>query len=157
LEVPMSKVTPPNAAILERETVNLNDVVPELPSAEVTLPMLRIGSGLHRLIGVAEVLGTGGPTAKSVMLVSVSVQPAFARTSAVVLSVIPAAAVPSKQLALVLKPTKSTMVEPGDGQAVLSAVVRFTRAIFPPLTEILVDDPTTSGVGRAGAPRTSPA
>jgi hypothetical protein len=157
LAVAISNVAPPNAATFDSETVNVNDVVPELPSVEVTLPMLRIGSGLHKLRAVAEFLGTGGPTAKSALFVSVSVQPATARLSAVVLSVIPAAAVPSKQLAVVLKPTKSTMVEPGDGQAVLRAVATFRRAIFPPFTEILVGDPTTSGVGRAGAPRTSPA
>jgi hypothetical protein len=71
----MEKVTPPNAAGVERETVNENDVVPESPSFCVTLAMERTGSGAHRWIAVAEFRAVGVPTKKSDKLLSVSAQP----------------------------------------------------------------------------------
>jgi hypothetical protein len=153
----MSKVTPPNAAGVESETVNTYDDVPEFPSVCVTFPIDTTGKGLHNRMAVAELRGAGATTVKSALLTSVSVQPEPALTSAVVFSVIPAAAIPSKQLAAP-KPTKSTMLDPGDGQAVVKRVALLTRAIFPAITEMFDGEPTTSGVGSAAAvPGVSPA
>jgi hypothetical protein len=99
-DVAMSKVTPPNAAGEDSETVNAYDVVPEFPSICETLATERIGRGLHNLIGVAELRGLGAAIAKSALLTSVSEQPSPVRMSAVVFNVIPFATVPSKQLAV---------------------------------------------------------
>ena len=53
---------------------------------------------LQGLIGLALFRGVGAPIAKSVLLLSVSTQPAAARMAAVVLDRLPVGPAPSKQL-----------------------------------------------------------
>src|SRR5437867_4367457 len=84
------------------------------------------------VIGPAEELlrGFTVPAVKSELLLSVSVQPLFARRSDVVALGAGVGPPPSKQLAVLPNPTKSTMVAPV-GQAPMSAVVLLTSATFP--------------------------
>ena len=86
---------------------------------------------------------------KSLALLLVSVQPLSARSTAVLLDGAGVGLPPSLQLAVVPKPTKSTMAALGSGQAPVSAVVVFTRATLPAVALKAVV-PVASGVGRAG-------
>ena len=88
--VAMSNVTPPASAGAERLTVNVNDVVPELPSFSDT-------SSIERLGTATEFRGFGAPAVKSLPLLSVSVAPLPARRSDVEALIVGAGATPSKQ------------------------------------------------------------
>src|SRR5215204_7700078 len=82
----MSKVTPP-FVVVESETVKVKVVVPALPSSCDTslTESVTLGVGtLHELSVVAVLRGLAAAAAKSVELLSVSVQPAAARMSALV-------------------------------------------------------------------------
>ena len=136
--------------------MKVNVVVPALPSFWVTLLTERLGQTL-----MVVALFRGGllvfevMVEKLLLLASVSVQPFCARTTESVLLGAGVAAVPSKQLAVVPKPTKSTMVAPV-GQAPVNAVVVFTRATLPaaPAMAML---PVAFGVGSAVASVFAPA
>ena len=73
----MSNVTPPGPAGNERDTVKLNDVVPALPSLALTSLTESAGVDVpvHGFSVVAVLRGVGSAAAKSVELLSVSVQP----------------------------------------------------------------------------------
>ena len=94
----MSKVTPPTGAGADRLTVKLAVTVPLLPSTTATLSIVRL-TPPHGLRPLAVLRGLGASTLKSVLLVSVSVQPFPLRRAAVVL-LSAAVAAPSKQLAV---------------------------------------------------------
>jgi hypothetical protein len=106
--------------------------------------------------GEAEFLGAATSTAKSLALLSVSVQPPAARTTALALLLDdgPVAPVPSEQMAYP-QPTKSTIVAEV-GHDPDSAVVAFTKATFPAAELMLTTVVETSAVGR-GEPTAPPA
>src|SRR5690349_12985168 len=97
----MSKVTPPGPAGADRLTVKVKLVVPAFPSFSETSLIVRLGSVLHGFRAVALLRGLGAAALKSDPLLSVSVQPFAARTSAVVVLGAGALAPPSLQLAVV--------------------------------------------------------
>jgi len=108
-------------------------------------------------VGVAQVfvaeevfLGVGDAAAKSVLLLSVSVQPPPARMSAVVVLGAGAFAPPSLQLAVEPYPTKST-IDALAGQAPDEAVVVLMSATFPAVALIAIV-PVASAVGRLFTP-----
>lgn len=108
-----------------------------------------IGALAQAFVGEALFRGFGVPALKSVALLSVSVHPFAARSTAVVLLGAGVEPVPSKQVVLP-KPTKSMMLAPV-GQAPLSAVVLLTSATLPAAALILIV-PVASGVGRFVVP-----
>ena len=93
-------------------------------------------------------LGLGSPAEKSDELLLLSVHPAFALITALVLEGAVVAPAPSKQFA-VPKPTKSTT--PIVGQLPLSAVLLFTSATLPVVADIAIE-PVASGAGSDGTP-----
>ncbi len=95
--------------------------------------------------------GVGIPETKSLELTSVSVQPPSARRSAVVLLGAGAGPAPSKQLAVLPKPTKSTTLAPKGQPDPLRGVVLLTKATSPAVAPIVIE-PVTSGVGNAVVP-----
>src|SRR5438105_13270417 len=95
--------------------------------------------------------GIGPIRLKSNELLSISVQPLFFLTAAVVLLSTFVGDV-SEQLAVVPYPTKSTIpFVPKSGQVPLKTVVLFTRATFP-CVDPTSTPPVTSGVGRLVVP-----
>ena len=85
--------------------------VVEIPQPSTTVPQFDPAGQVavpaqHRLFD--EFLGSGGPATKSVELLSVSVHPRPFRRTAVVLLGAGVGAVPSKQVAVAPKPTRST-------------------------------------------------
>lgn len=94
-------------------------------------------------------LGIGNPAAKSALLLSVSVQPLFARITALVLEGAAVGPPPSKQLAVPPKPTKSTI--PEEGQTPVSDVVVLTNATLPTVADMAMV-PVASGVGSGVVP-----
>src|SRR5262249_15957528 len=100
------------------------------------------------LSGAAVLRGLGVPVTKSVLLLSLSVQPAFVRIAAVLLLRLGVGPVPSKQLVPVPYPTISTTVGP-EGQFVplVIKVFTFSKATLP-ATEAIEIVPVTSGFGR---------
>src|SRR5690348_3157308 len=103
---------------------------------------------------VAAVLrGLGAPTAKSVLLLSVSVAPAALRKAAVVLESVAVGPVPSKQFVPVPYPARSTILAPV-GQVPERTVVLFTSATLPAPAAIAIPEPVpvASGVGRSVVP-----
>src|SRR4051794_2134027 len=139
----MSNMTPPAGAVAERLTVNVKVVVPALPSLWETSLTLRltVAGGVLR--------GFGAPAVKSRALLSVSVAPLPARRSALAFDGAGAAATPSKQLAVVPKPTKS--ITPVVGHEPLSAVVAETSATLPAVALIAIV-PVAFGVGSGVVP-----
>src|SRR5262245_8478503 len=95
----MSNVTPPAPAGLERLTLNVNVVVPALPSACETSLIERLGVVEHECRAVAVFRGATADAVKSAALLSVSVQPAPARKSEFVALIVGAGPVPSKKFA----------------------------------------------------------
>src|SRR2546422_6327478 len=76
--------------------------------------------------------GPGEPAKKSFALLFVSVQPLFFLITAVVLFKVGVGPLPSKQFAVLPKPTKSTTLESGSGQGPINgAVPGLVIAIFP--------------------------
>ena len=112
-------------------------------------PVVIVNTPTQGLTGLAVFRGLGVPATKSVELLSVSVQPKPARSTAVVLEGAGVGAV-SEQLAVVPKPTKSCTPAP-IGQAPVSAVVVFTSATLPAVALIAML-PVASGVGRFMVP-----
>jgi len=108
-----------------------------------------IGALAQAFVGEPLFRGFGVPVLKSVALLSVSVQPFAARSTAVVLLGAGVEPVPSKHVVLP-KPTKSMMLAPV-GQAPLSAVVPLTSATLPAVALILIV-PVAFGVGRFVVP-----
>src|SRR4051812_17622089 len=103
-----------------------------------------------QLIAGDELLrGLGAPVAKSLLLLSVSVQPLLIRRTAFVLLGAFVALAPSKQFALPY-PTKST-TGPPSGHEPESVVVLFTSAIFPAVALTAIA-PVASGAGRSAVP-----
>src|SRR3954454_21860325 len=98
----MSNVTPPAPAGLERLTVNEKVVVPELPSLCDTSLIERLAGAAHVFGGEARLRGLGTAAPKSAALLSVSVQPSFARKSDVVAPIVGAGPEPSKKFAPVV-------------------------------------------------------
>ena len=95
--------------------------------------------------------GVGEPTLKSVELLSVSVQPALALSTALVLLGAEVGADPSKQFAVVPNPTKSTTAAPNGHPPPVNAVVVLVNATFPAVALMLML-PMASGVGRFVVP-----
>jgi O-acetyl-ADP-ribose deacetylase (regulator of RNase III) len=104
----------------------------------------------HEMAGDALFRGFAAAALKSEVLLSVSVQPFAVRSTAFVLLGAGVGAEPSKQFAVLPKPTKS-MIETELGQAPLSAVVLFTNATLPAVAAMLML-PVASGVGRLVVP-----
>ena len=109
---------------------------PSIESATAIVQALRV---------VMVFRGAGGEVAKSAALLPDSEQPPDLRAMAVELLGAGAAAVPSKQLALLPYPTRSTTLVP-KGQTPDKGVVELTSATFPAVAarEIV---PTTSAAG----------
>lgn len=101
----------------------------------------------QEFIGEEELRGVGAPAAKSVELLSVSVQPFAARKIAFVLLGAGATTV-SKQFALLPYPTRSTTPV---GHCPLNAMELFTSATFPAVAFIAIV-PIASGVGKLIVP-----
>ncbi len=102
--------------------------------------------------GAAPLLrGLGAATLKSAPLSWVSMLPSPLRKAAVVLPGVPVGAVPSKQLAALPKPTKSTTLASASGHAPDSALVLRLSATLPAVPD-RVNVPTASGVGRSTVP-----
>src|SRR5437899_5282790 len=95
--------------------------------------------------------GKGAPVKKSAPLLSVSVQPSVPprRRTAVVLLGADAGPPPSKQLAALPKPTRSTAAPVG--QLPLSAVLFDTSATLPAVAAMAIV-PVASGTGSAAVP-----
>src|SRR6266852_603355 len=113
------------------ESVALAPALAAVPKVVETLPghVGVIGALAQALVGEALFRGFGVPALKSVALLSVSVRPFAARSTAVVLPGAGVEPVPSKHVVLP-KPTKSMIVAPV-GQAPLSAAVTLTSATLP--------------------------
>jgi hypothetical protein len=90
--------------------------------------------------------GAGADNVKSTELCAVSKHPLLARRIAMVLLGAGAAAVPSKQLAVLPYPTKSTMLE-STGQAPERASIDLTSATLPEVAARDIE-PLVSGPGR---------
>jgi len=133
-------------------TVTVRRVVPPGITVEGLLDPLPDGFvGVAQAFVAEEVfLGVGDAAAKSVLLLSVSVQPLPARMSAVVVLGAGAFAPPSLQFAVAPKPTKST-IDALAGQAPDKAVVVLMSATFPAVALIAIV-PVTSAVGRLFTP-----
>lgn len=99
----------------------------------------------HGFNGEAELRGKGAPVEKSALLLSVSVQPANARKSALVFDG-GAAGVVSLQLAVAPYPTKSTT--PVDGQDIVKRVALDIKTTFPEVPPMALV-PVISAVGKA--------
>src|SRR5712691_3133796 len=95
--------------------------------------------------------GKGAPVKKSAPLLSVSVQPPVPprRRTAVVLLGADAGPTPSKQLAVLPKPTRSTTAPVG--QLPLSAVLLATSATLPAVAAMAMV-PLASGTGSTAVP-----
>src|SRR5206468_3268026 len=91
--------------------------------------------------------GLGNPVAKSALLFWVSV-PTGKRCIEVVLDGAAAGPVPSKQVAAVPYPTRSSKPAP---QVPVNEMVEFTRAIVPDVADSKIV-PITSGAGRFAVP-----
>lgn len=91
--------------------------------------------------------GTGLPSVKSRLLLSVSIEPLPFRKSAVVLLGAGASPAPSLQSAVVPYPTKSTTLASNGQPLPLNAVVAFKSATFPAVALMLVVVLVQSGVG----------
>ena len=131
--------------------MNVNVVVPELPSASATSLIESVVEPPEHGASVEAVLrGFGVPDAKSAAFWSTSVQPLAALRTAAMLEGAGVGPVPSKQFAVVPKPTKST-IDPPVGQAPESAVVALRRATLPTVALIEIV-PVASGVGRFVVP-----
>jgi hypothetical protein len=100
-------------------------------------------------VAVAEFLGVGAPTVKSVLLELLSVHPPFILMAAVVFDKTATAAVPSKADP-VPYPTKSIYV-PAVKVVPTNAVAELTKATFPFVPDKFIGDTVTSksGVGKA--------
>src|SRR5262245_51573148 len=153
----MSKVTSPGAGE-DRLTVKVKLVVPELPSFCETSPTDR-ETVLQECSADAVFRGAGAPAAKSLALLSVSVQPWLARWAEVVFESVGAGA-PSEKFAPSY-PIRSTIcasckaeqgVEP---PLQVSPVVVVARITFPPVA-LMLTVPVASGVG-SGEPVAPPA
>src|SRR4051812_4757064 len=98
----MSNVTPPAPAAEDRVTVNVNVVVPELPSLTETSLTERLGVVVEQKCSGESVLrGVAAAAVKSAALLSVSVQPSPARKIAFVVLGAGARPAPSKQSGVV--------------------------------------------------------
>lgn len=99
--------------------------------------------------------GLGAPSEKSLELLSVSAQPSDILVAAVVLLRVGTGPLPSKQFAVLPKPTKSIMFELGSGQVPeRTGVPGRVTAIFPESPSVIGGDggpvaTTKSGVGNA--------
>src|SRR6185503_2023513 len=100
-------------------------------------------SGVQLFVGDELLRGLGEPTEKSMLLLSESKQPPRLRRAAVVLLKLPVGPAPSKQLAVVPYPTRSTAHV---GQEPLKAVVEVVRATLPAPAAMRIV-PVASGVG----------
>lgn len=135
-------------------TVRVRVCVPPPQAAEQSLHSLHSltiqSTGvLHVLIGLAVFLGKGEAAEKSVELLSLSVHPLPALKIALVLEGAGVGPLPSKQLTVVPKPTKS--ITPVVGQEPLRATVLLTRATLPAVAAIAIV-PMASGVGNEVVP-----
>src|SRR5262245_11101996 len=161
--VAMSNVTPPAPAALVRLTVNVNVVVPELPSLCDTSLIDSAGVPPEQpWTGDAPLRGAGATTAKSIALLSVSAQPLPRRSAAVVFEVAGAALEPSKKSALPY-PIRSTMVASAAASHGVepplqpSGVVVLTSATLPAVADMAIGVASvTSGIG-SDAPFPAPA
>src|SRR4051794_1275273 len=98
----MSNVTPPGPAAAERLTVKVNEVVPALPSFCETSLMERAGVVVvQKCSGDSVLRGAAAAAAKSVALLSMSVQPSLPRKIAFVVLGAGARPAPSKQSGVV--------------------------------------------------------
>ena len=95
--------------------------------------------------------GFGAPVAKSLALLSVSAQPELPLWTEVVLLGAGVGPEPSNVLAVVPKPTKSTIVAPLAGVDAAKAVVLLHSTTLPAVADMLML-PITSGVGRFTVP-----
>src|ERR1043165_7404058 len=119
-----------------------------LSGAVPTLSVGEVCAVPHALSGDALLRGAGVPVLKSVLLLSVSVQPPFTRSAADVL-VRPAVGLVSEQFAV--EPYPMTSTTPAVGQARVTAVVELERTFFPAVADIAIV-PVASGVGRSTDP-----
>src|SRR5690349_5406831 len=87
----------------------------------------------------------GVSAVKSAELSSVSVQPLFPLSTAVVLLGAGVDPEPSKQLAVVPNPTKS-MIEESEGHASVRAVVLLTSATFPAVADMAIVPVASSSI-----------
>lgn len=113
---------------------------------------LLLNEVLHREVGELLLRGLGATTEKSLVLLLVSVHPLVFLSAAVVLLNVAVGPLPSKQFAVLPNPTKSTILEFGNGQGLLSrAVPGLVIATFP---EVLIfnNDAVRSGATGNGAP-----
>ena len=107
---------------------------------------------LHGFNAEAVLRGFGAATVKSVLLLSVSVQPFPALKSPVVLPGAGAGALPSKPLAVVPKPIKSTIPAPVPVVTVpVRAVVLLTSATLPAVA-LMAMVPVAFAAGRSVVP-----
>src|SRR5205814_578467 len=108
MPVIIALVTVPSGSVaLTLPEVGVPTVVVKVPGQFVVIEALA-----HGFAAVALLRGLGAPVAKSVELLSVSVQPPEPRSTAVVLLGAGVGPAPSKQFAVVPKPTKSMMLAP---------------------------------------------
>ena len=125
------RTTPPASAGWLRPKPKVKVVVPLSPSSAET--SLTASSGVEpppqTAVGEAVLRGSGVPVAKSLLLLSVSVQPLPARSTARVLLGAGDGEV-SEQLAALPKPMKSTTAPPS-GQLPVSVVWLLTSATLP--------------------------
>ena len=112
----------------------------------------KAGGPEHGFKAVAVFLGFGNAAAKSAALLLLSVQPFAHRKTAFVFDGAGVGPLPSKQFAVVPKPTKSTSVTP-EGQLVPDTIKTFvfSNATFPAVPLIAIV-PDASGVGRGVVP-----
>ena len=155
----------PSSLAACRKKPLLNLIAVTMPSVTTRLPlcgdsrplpwiwaMVSASGGSGGSGGSAPLLrGFGAPTAKSAPLLLVSMLPSPPRSAAVVLLSVPVGALPSKQLAALPKPTKSTTFASAVGQAPVSAVVLRLSATLPAVPAMAMV-PVASGVGRSTVP-----
>src|SRR5688500_10866375 len=136
----MSKVTPPGPAGAERLTWNVKVVAPLVSTCETSVTV-RFGSGaLHGASGVDVFRGAGVAAAKSVLLLSVSVQPFAPRKIASVVLVAGADAVsekfappqPTRSMICASSPAVHGSLPPLQGMAVV-VLARITLPAVAPI------------------------
>ena len=106
----------------------------------------------HEFADDAELRGFTVPAAKSAELLSVSMQPALARSAEVVLPSVGVGPLPSKLDADEPYPTKSAMLEFGTQDVPQVSAVWFRTKATLPLVALILSDPVASGVGRFVVP-----
>src|ERR1051325_1151052 len=130
-------------------TVAVRSVVPPCATG-VGLNAATTAKPLQSCVGDAVLRGFGAAAVKSEAFWFVSVQPPCARRTALVLLGAGVGPVPSKQLAVEPKPTKSAMFALL-GQAPVCAVVTFAKRTLPAVADMLIP-PVASGVGSGVVP-----